>query len=454
MAGSAGPETATGEYLDARSEFADIDDGGHMALFYDDRESQLSIAAAFVATALGRNRKCLYLADEHSHDRIRAAFEEAGIDVDARVEAVDLRIRDATEVYLSGGFSAEELIGILDETSRASLETGYDGLTVAGENTWSFRTDETFDRIIDFEIDFDHRCPDMPATTLCQYDVDRFSEESLAKAIRTHEHIVYRGTVCENPYYVPPETYAEGGDGRANARLMLEQTYELARSRREVERSEQRLSVVNRVLRHNIRNDLNIVLGNLERLRREHELDDDARSLLETIETVAENAVDRARKARHVEETMEESTVEPIRLGPTIDAAVDRASDRYPGADISVTGTTDRVVIADEALEQALVELLTNAIVHQESGTPAAELVVEGGDDDPVSIEVRNDGGRIPEMNRRVLVQEEESPLDHGFGLGLWLVKWIAENSGADLRFPESEGESCRVRIEFRPMNA
>ncbi|MFC6726882.1 ATP-binding protein, partial [Halobium palmae] len=46
--------------------------------------------------------------------------------------------------------------------------------------------------------------------------------------------------------------------------------------------------------------------------------------------------------------------------------------------------------------------------------------------DDAVELAVRDNGPGIPEMERSVVAGDSEiSQLNHGQGLGLWVVKWI-----------------------------
>lgn len=436
---------------DVRGEFADSAVDGHVALFYDSRASQLATAAAFVDHSLRTGRQCLYIADDNDPDRVRSAFETAGIDVESRVEARDLLIRNASDVYLSGGGTIGELVEALRQACHDSVAAGYEGLSVAGENTWSFRTGAAFDGVVEFEAEFDACCPEIPATTLCQYNLDRFDETAVAKALWTHEHVVYDGLLCENPYYVPPEEYDGMDDPSANAALMLEQTYDLERTRRRIERSEQRLSVVDRILRHNVRNDLNVVLGHLDLLRKRCEFDDEEREILDTASRVAERVVERAEKSQYVQQTLSESSVEPVELASVVDAAVAEVIESHPAAEISVAGARDRTVLADTNLRTALVELLTNAVVHQETDAPEAELSITETDRYAV-VEVANDGPPIPEADRRALAEGEETPLNHADGVGLWLVKWVVDNSGGALWFPDGGDDRCRVAVGLRPV--
>lgn len=434
---------------DLQAEFADVGDG-HIALFYRSQESQLRIAAAFVADALHRGRRCLYLIDDNDAATIRTALRDAGVAVEARIEADDLRIREASEVYLADGFDADRMIDALSTAAQNAVEDGYEGLSAAGENSWCFQTEVCFDRIVEFEAAFDACESDVSVATLCQYDFDRFDERAIAKALWTHEHVVYRETICRNPYYVPPEQYEAAVDPATNAQLMLEQTYQLARNRRMIERHQQRLSVVNRILRHDIRNDLNVVLGNLDWLREQGEFDEAEHARLTAIEEVAERLVARAEKARYVQRTLSDPDIDPVDLGAVVDSAVAEVRETHPEASITVAAEETPPVLADRHLRTALIELLINAIVHQTDDDPSVTITT-ADTGDTVTLSVINPGSPIPESDRRAVLQGIETQLEHGGGLGLWLVKWIVDNSRGRLHFPD--GDECHVAIELRAVD-
>lgn len=444
-----GLETLTQTVADFRAELDKRDLARHLAFFYRSSERQLEIAATYIDYGLQLDHRCLYLADTNTPQQIKAAFRSANIDVAERVDAGDLLILDATDVYLDGGFDPERMISLLEDASHDSVIDGYDGLWAAGENTWWFPTEVPFDDILDFEVEFDTCCPDLPVTALCQYDLTRFSEQSAAKALWTHEQIIYRNRLCENPYYLPPEKYRSTADPHLNAQLMLEQMYDLAQARQQADRRKQRLAVVNRVLRHNIRNDLNVVQGLLRVLQENAELDSETQDRLATATQYAERVVEMAEKARSIQDTLGTPTVKRVELAPILDRTVSQIEDTYPEATITITGTYDLSVLADTELDTALEEILTNAIVHQKKEPPTVSLTVSTPSADTVRLDVRNPGSPLPESDQQVLQQGHETPLKHGNGLGLWHVKWIVENAHGSLEFPEDEDDECQVRIEL-----
>ncbi|WP_176765333.1 MEDS domain-containing protein [Halovenus aranensis] len=441
----AGTDESEDETNRLLAEFSREDLARHLALFYREPATQLSAASTFIRYGLHLGRRCFYLTDANTRDAIKAALRDAGVDVTQRMAAGDLTIRDASEVYLDSGFNPEEMIATLESAVEESIEMGYEGFWVAGENTWCFHTEASFDHILDFEAEFDATCPDYPVTALCQYDIDRFGEESTAKALWTHEQIIYRSTICENPYYLTPDAYQSEADSQLNAKLMLEQTHDLARSRRQVTQREQRLDVVSRILRHNIRNDLNVVRTNLELIEEENSLTETDSKRLETAIEHVNDVFEIADKARAVQQTLDHLRVETLALDETLARAVDRAEAAVPGATISIDGESETTVVADSNLDDAVVELLT-AILDNQEEQPSVSLTCSTPAEGTLRLDIQAPDALFPASDRAALERGSETQLEHGRGLGLWLANWIIENGHGTLAFP-AEGPQLRIEL-------
>jgi signal transduction histidine kinase len=103
-------------------------------------------------------------------------------------------------------------------------------------------------------------------------------------------------------------------------------------------------------------------------------------------------------------------------------------------------------VNASPHLQIAVENLLENAVVHNDSERPRATVRID--DSDGLQLIVSDDGTGIPAQEITVLEERSESALEHGSGLGLWLVKWIANRSNATLEF-ETDAEGTDVIITF-----
>ncbi|ELZ13870.1 histidine kinase [Halovivax asiaticus JCM 14624] len=215
----------------------------------------------------------------------------------------------------------------------------------------------------------------------------------------------------------------------------------------ERETSEQRIQVLNRVVRHNLRNDLDAIRGFAEPIRNDAFPADEATQYYGRIETIATGLVDLANAVARSERILTEPRLERERcdLVEIAERAVDRSSD----ADITLEASADVEIRSDpDAVRIVLAELIDNAVTHAsqepQSVTIRVDPTTAGG-----RIEVRDDGPGIPSEERAVLVDGEETPIKHGSGIGLWLVYWTVTRLGGELSFEEREPHGSIVVVDF-----
>ncbi|WP_276300259.1 sensor histidine kinase [Halorussus lipolyticus] len=235
----------------------------------------------------------------------------------------------------------------------------------------------------------------------------------------------------------------------------------LAERETELREREQRLQVFNRVLRHNVRNGMTVVVNYAEFVADEAD-DQQVRQAAEKIATRGWDLVDLSEKARRVGSAMEGEESGPVEtdVSSVAEDAAEAVRDDYPDADISVEADDQPSALAVPALDAAVENLCENAVEHNDD--PSVSVSVEevadatGADadaDDPqwVRVSVTDDGSGIPEHERAVLTEGEETDLEHGSGLGLWLVHWVVERSGGRLTFAENDPQGSVVNIDLQP---
>jgi signal transduction histidine kinase len=204
----------------------------------------------------------------------------------------------------------------------------------------------------------------------------------------------------------------------------------------------QRLAVVNRVLRHNLRNDLTVALAAADRVASLTD-DPEVAAAAETVTDVAEELTETGEKARTAERLLGDG-VEPGRVA--VDAAVADAVDRVraeTGAEVAVDVPSGLAATALPGLDRALGELVTNAVEH---GGPPVAITAERTADGIV-VRISDGGEGVPDHERAVL-GGDETMLEHGSGVGLWTVTWLVERSGGALRFLD---DPAGVAVDLRP---
>lgn len=231
---------------------------------------------------------------------------------------------------------------------------------------------------------------------------------------------------------------------------------------------QQRLEVLHRVLRHNVRNRMSIVLNYADIIGDMSE-DDVLVEAAETIEDAGGDLTRLSQKAGQMENVIEASdqAPEPVEVGTLLREVIAEFDEEYPEVDIGRTGEETAWALAGPSFRLAVENAVENACKHNDSDDPQVEVHVEsqvdterpGGSDGPtegdsppghVRVEIRDNGPGIPEQDRSVIEEGRETDLEHGSGLGLWLVYWIVDNAGGRLSFAENEPRGSIVRMDLR----
>ncbi|SEV93323.1 ATP-binding protein [Halobacterium jilantaiense] len=207
---------------------------------------------------------------------------------------------------------------------------------------------------------------------------------------------------------------------------------------------EQRLTVLNRILRHNVRNQLDVVLANAGHVSEE--------PLRTGIRDSATELVELSDKAREAERIMDTSTGRPERVD--LVAVVNDVADEYRSEatdrEVTVDSPSEVSILSHRTVVRTLIsEVVENAVTHTEEPPARVEITVRASGEQMVAVVVADDGPGIPDHEREVLFEETEAQLKHGHGIGLWLVKWSVTRLGGEISIEanDSEGSVVRVRL-------
>ncbi|QKY21172.1 HAMP domain-containing histidine kinase [Halolamina sp. CBA1230] len=226
--------------------------------------------------------------------------------------------------------------------------------------------------------------------------------------------------------------------------------YDARRVRAEELAAERRkLAVLNRVLRHNLRNEATVMLGHAEQIAAtadDESVVDSAETLRKHVEIVGELA----EEADTVMSVYDRhgSGLEDRSVRDDAQRAVESVAAEHPEADLSVDVPEGLAARSDPALPDAIEELVENGVVHG-ADEPAVEVTAVR-EDDWVAIEVRDDGPGIPEEEYQVVTGDTEiTQLTHGSGLGLWVAQAVVDAAGGRLDFgvPDEGGTVVTLRL-------
>lgn len=218
----------------------------------------------------------------------------------------------------------------------------------------------------------------------------------------------------------------------------------------ERERHQQRLEVMNRILRHDLRNQMNILLAHVEELKTNPEaVQSKADALLEK----GQEIIALSDRARELELTLSDTdnNIEPLEVTEIIRTHVSELTQDYPHATVTIDAPSTLTVTASPLLDTAIDNLLNNAIEHNDSPNPEIHLTIEEPTtpSDDARIQISDNGPGIPEQEQTVIERGRETPLDHSSGLGLWIVHWIITESGGEITFEENYPKGTIVTIRL-----
>ena len=212
-----------------------------------------------------------------------------------------------------------------------------------------------------------------------------------------------------------------------------------------LEREEQ-LESMHRLLRHNVRNELNVIQGNTELIA--ERASPEVTELTTAIEAAAQRLVDQADKMREIVDVLSKPTTQVVLwLDETIERVVREAESEYPGVDFVTDLPSGVRITTIPHVERAVSEVIDNAAKHTDSGRPEVTVTLEE-DRESVVIRVSDTGPGVPKRERDVISGAAEiKPLSHSRGMGLWLVKRILTRAGGTLRFDDADPQGSIVSL-------
>ncbi|EMA12046.1 sensor histidine kinase, partial [Haloarcula marismortui] len=220
-----------------------------------------------------------------------------------------------------------------------------------------------------------------------------------------------------------------------------------------IERQRQRLEVVNRVLRHDIRNDMQVILGTTENLLKPQQ----AQPQLKRIKRKGEDIVTLSERARDLERFVGDGAVETttVDLSAVVADVIADLERTYPDVEFRVERPDRAEVSAVDLIDSALRNVLENAAEHNDQSVPEVSVTVMGPTDDgDVTVTVADNGPGLPDREQEVIETGTETALKHSNGLGLWIAYWTITTSGGTITFAENTPRGSVITIRLPSASA
>lgn len=206
-----------------------------------------------------------------------------------------------------------------------------------------------------------------------------------------------------------------------------------------------------RVLRHNLRTELNLIDGYAHQIQESETAETQAeyaRGIRERVETMERVS---AKAERTIREIQRETYREPQGVCAAVERVCAKMEEQYVTAVIRKDLPNFEVDVS-VTIESVLDELVENAIEHNDQDTPEVTIHVTIQEDEEtppptVLITVDDNGPGIPDDERLVIEKGRETPLLHGSGLGLWFVHWVVTLAGGEITISQRSPRGTCVSL-------
>lgn len=215
------------------------------------------------------------------------------------------------------------------------------------------------------------------------------------------------------------------------------------------EQLSEQLSVLNRVLRHDIRNEANVIQGRSESIEDTEIADDVA-----IIQDKADNLVALGEHARLIERLLHsEFEQDQMDFSHVLETELAKLERNGTSVTIETSSPDDMRVRAHPMIDAAVRNILDNAVRHNDSDDPRIEVCCHPETAEGrryLVVRIADNGPGIPEREIEVLERGYETPLEHTSGLGLWLINWLISESDGEIWFEANEPRGSVVCLRLR----
>lgn len=250
------------------------------------------------------------------------------------------------------------------------------------------------------------------------------------------------GVAVEDPLFI---LLMSAGVG-ANAGVLIGVSDMRYRRRLEqVEGARETLEFLNRLLRHNVLNAVNVIHG-YAGLLDDAPAADETREYTSTIRQRCDQ-ISRLVQNVHVLTRRFASEIEPgtVDLSGMLERELDTL--RYTYAESIIDGDLQAGVLvrADEVLTAVVVNLVINAVEHNDRSTPRVHVLLEA-DRETATVRIADDGPGIPSGHKERVFD----PGRHGDrGLGLYLADVLVTEYDGDIRIEDNDPRGTVVVVDL-----
>jgi signal transduction histidine kinase len=248
-------------------------------------------------------------------------------------------------------------------------------------------------------------------------------------------------------YHVKPVDYL--AEHVATAIVNIRSRERLERARNDLAKRKEMVEVYDRLLRHDLGNDLQVIAGFSDALVTMETDDDQITEYARKIRQTSQSAADLIENVGETVKTLESEGEPEVReLEPILTGVVEDVRAKFDSLTVEYDpGAFEYEVYTGDLIDSVFANVLSNAAVHNE-GAVTVRLFAEEPGPDTVLVRIADDGTGIPESIRdEILEMGQKGPDSEGTGFGLGLARTLVESYGGTVEVRDSEWGGAEFRI-------
>jgi PAS domain S-box-containing protein len=281
-------------------------------------------------------------------------------------------------------------------------------------------------------------------------DVAATRLEEGRRALTAGSAVTFQDSVGVRHFHNIAVPLGEGGD-RETVQFISREITQQKRHERELETKTEELAVINRIVRHDINNDVQLLMAWADAVA--DDVGADGAAYVQRMQDTCDHIAELTAIARDFVESLEDEEaveLEPVALDTVLETEVEKKRDTFTDATISVDGELPSVAVrANELLSSVFGNLLSNAVRHNDGPEPTVDVRAEA-EDATARVIVADDGPGVPADRRdEIFGKGEMGPESPGTGIGLYLVHTLVDQYGGTVRVEDAALGGARFVVEL-----
>jgi len=224
----------------------------------------------------------------------------------------------------------------------------------------------------------------------------------------------------------------------------------LERARQDLETRKEMIEMYDRLLRHDLGNDLQIIAGFADAVA--SEVEGQTETYVGKIQRAAESSADLIERVGNLVSTLEaQEEPEPRQLRPILEATVTETTANFGTLTVDFDASEfEYRVYSGELLDSVFTNLISNAAVHNE-GDVHVDIYAEETGNGEIVVGFADDGTGVPEAVREEIFEMgAKGPDSSGTGFGLGFVRALTESYGGSVTVGESDAGGAEFRVTLQ----